>query len=108
MNERRNYSKAFKLEAVRLLELGEIPAAQLARELDIRRNLLYKWRDQFVSKGEHAFAGAGRRARPAAGSGAAPETVAQENARLKRELAALREERDILKKAAAYFAAELK
>jgi transposase-like protein len=34
--------------------------------------------------------------------------VAQENARLKRELAELREERDILKKAAAYFAAELK
>jgi len=36
MNERRNYSKAFKLEAVRLLALGEIPAARLARGLDIR------------------------------------------------------------------------
>ncbi len=108
MTERRNYSKAFKHEAVRLLELGEIPAAQLARELGIRRNLLYKWRDQLVSKGERAFSGPGQRSRPAAGAEVAPETVAQENARLKRELKELREERDILKKAAAYFAAELK
>ncbi len=38
MNERRHYSKAFKLEAVRLLALGEQSAAQLARELGIRRN----------------------------------------------------------------------
>ncbi len=45
MKARKHYSKDFKLEAVRLLLLGEMPAAQLARELGIRRNLLYKWRD---------------------------------------------------------------
>ena len=45
MKERRNFSKAFKIEAVRLLSLEEKPATQLARELDIGCNLLYKWRD---------------------------------------------------------------
>ena len=108
MEERRNYSKAFKLEAVRLLSLGEMPAAQLARELGVRRNQLYKWRDQLAAKGAQAFSGPGRRSsavRPGATHG--EETAAEEIARLKRELAEVREERDILKKAAAYFAREL-
>ena len=103
MNERRNYSKAFKIEAVRLLALGETAAAQLARDLGIRRNQLYKWRDQLSSKGDKAFGGAGRRPRA---EGVA-ETAAAEIARLQRELSDMREERDILKKAAAYFAREL-
>ena len=106
MNERRNYSKAFKIEAVRLLGLGDQPAAQLARELGIRRNLLYKWRDQLSVKGDVAFAGPGRRPRGAASAERA-ETMAEANARLTRELADTREERDILKKAAAYFARDL-
>ena len=50
MATRRTYSKAFKIEAVRLLGLGEKPAAQLALELGIRRNQLYKWRDQLEGK----------------------------------------------------------
>ncbi len=110
MEERRNYSKAFKLEAVRLLSLGDVPAAQLARELGVRRNQLYKWRDQLADKGDKAFSGPGRRAgsasckAPAAG---ANETAAAKIARLERELSEVREERDILKKAAAYFAREL-
>ena len=103
MNERRNYSKAFKIEAVRLLELGEAPAAQVARELGIRRNQLYKWRDEMSAKGDAAFSGSGRRPRAPRDA----ETAQEEIARLKRELAEVREERDILKKAAAYFAREL-
>jgi transposase len=103
MEERRNYSKAFKIEAVRLLALGEMLAAQLARKLGIRRNQLYKWRDELSSKGDKAFKGPGRRPRAACGS----ETSAEEIARLKRELAEMREERDILKKAVAHFAREL-
>ena len=111
MEERRHYSKAFKVEAVRLLDLGEKPAAQLARELGIRRNLLYKWREQVIGKGDGAFSGPGHRARAKSGTsssgGSSSETKIEEIARLKRELAATREERDILKKAAAYFAREL-
>ena len=104
MTERKNYSKDFKVEAVRLLGLGEMPAAQLARELGVRRNQLYKWQTQLSAKGGSAFSGPGR-GKP---DSSVPEGPAAEIARLKRELAAVSEERDILKKAAAYFAAELK
>ena len=72
-------------------------ASELALELGIRRNQLYKWKDQLGSKGEKAFRGPGRK----------PATEESEVARLKRELEKVTEERDILKKAAAYFAREL-
>ena len=94
---RKTFSKAFKIEAVRLLGLGEKPASQLAQELGIRRNQLYKWRDRIDGKGDAAFRGPGR----------APASEESEIARLKRELERVREERDILKKAAAYFARDL-
>lgn len=97
MGTRQRFSKEFKLEAVRLLELGQKPAAQLALELGVRRNQLYKWKEQLAGKGETAFGGPGRK--PAQQDG--------EVARLKRELAKVTEERDILKKAVAYFAREL-
>ncbi len=98
MATRRSYSKSFKIEAVRLLGLGEKPASQLALELGIRRNQLYKWRDQVQGKGgDAAFRGPGR----------LPASEESEIARLKRELERVREERDILKKAAAYFARDL-
>ena len=46
MSKRQSFSREFKLEALRLLELGEKPAADLARELGVPRNRLYKWRDE--------------------------------------------------------------
>jgi transposase len=96
MSKRRSYSREFKLEAVRLLKLGEKPAADLARELGVPRNQLYKWRDQLLSKEvDAAFPGQGRR------RGADAELAA-----LKRENARLQEENEILKKAARYFARE--
>ena len=54
MGTRQRFSKDFKLEAVRLLELGQKPAVQLALELGIRRNQLYKWKEQLAGKGETA------------------------------------------------------
>lgn len=42
--ERQTFSREFKLEAVRLMEEGKKPPAELARELGIRRNQLYKWK----------------------------------------------------------------
>jgi len=42
--KRQTFSREFKLEAVRLLDEGKKPPAELARELGIRRNQLYKGR----------------------------------------------------------------
>jgi transposase-like protein len=61
------------------------------------RNQLYKWKEQLSQRGVRAFPGSGR------GSGGNDEL-----ARLRKELEKVKEERDILKKAAAYFAKELK
>ncbi|WP_353163317.1 transposase [Salinisphaera shabanensis] len=55
MTERQTFSAEFKREAVRLLESGDRKAAALARDLGVRRNLLYKWRDEIRSKGDDAF-----------------------------------------------------
>jgi transposase len=90
----RRFSREFKLEALRRLATREKPATQLAAELGIRRNMLLKWRDQLRAKGDAAFGGAGRPLKSAQG----------ELAHLRAELERITEERDILKKAAAYFA----
>ena len=45
MRKRSQFTREFKQEAVRLLEEGNKPAAELARELGIRRNQLYKWKE---------------------------------------------------------------
>ena len=46
MNKRKDFSPEFKREAVRLLDAGQKPATDLARELGIRRNQLYKWKEE--------------------------------------------------------------
>ena len=96
MGQRQRFTKEFKLEAVRLLKQSGRPAAEVARELGLPRNRLYKWAAQLEGHGAGAFPGSGRQP--------APE---DELGRLRRENARLTEERDILKKAAAYFAKEL-
>lgn len=96
--QRARFTREFKLEAVRLLALGQKPATQLALELGIARNQLYKWQTQLKKTGEtRAFHGPGRR----------PLSEQSEVERLKRELKQVTEERDILKKAATYFAKAL-
>jgi len=97
MRKRQTFSQAFKTEAVRLLERGDRPAAELARELGVKRNQLYKWQREVQTHGAQAFPGQGR-----------PPKPVEELARLKQELARVTEERDILKKAATYFARESK
>jgi transposase len=96
MTKRTTYSKEFKVEAVRLLEVGDKKPADLARELGVSRNKLYQWREQLRGKSlDNAFPGSGRRG---------PESA--ELARLRRENERLREDVAILKKAAKYFAKE--
>ena len=94
MTKAKTYSKEFKIEAVRLMHLNDKPVVQLALELGVRRNQLYKWEAQLERNGGASF---GRLGRP-------PKSDESEVSRLRRELANVTEERDILKKAAAYFA----
>jgi len=78
---------------VRLLELGQKPATQLALELGVARNRLYKWQTQLKENGG-VFRTPGR------------PKLSEENevSRLKRELKRVTEELEILKKAETYFA----
>jgi transposase len=96
MTKRKKFTSEFKREAVRLMESSEKPSSEVARELGVRRNQLYKWKEQLDKRGAGAFPGKGRGG-----------TQGDEVARLRRELERVKEERDILKKAAAYFAKEL-
>jgi len=88
----KRYSREFKLEAVRLASLGEKPKTQIARDLGIRVNQLRKWRLDFELEDRTA--------------GTAKTTVgAEDDLRgLRRENQRLREEIELLKKAAIYFA----
>lgn len=94
---RKTFSPEFKREAVRLLESGDKESAQLARELGVRRNQLYKWQKEIRQYGQEAFPGQGQRTR---------NPATNETAALKAENKKLREENEILKKAALYFARE--
>jgi transposase len=96
MEKRQKFTAEFKREAVRLLKTGGKPVAVVARELGIPRNRLYKWAKDLEDKGTKAFAGSGR-----------PKASSDELSVLKRENERLKEEVEILKKAAAYFAREL-
>jgi transposase len=96
MTKRKKYTSEFKREAVRLMEISEKPSSDVARQLGVRRNQLYKWKEQMDKRGAEAFPGMGRRS-----------AQGDEVARLRRELERVKEERDILKKAATYFAKEL-
>jgi len=93
--QRRKFSREFKLEAVKLVKDRGVAVAQAARDLDIHENVLRKWVRELSGDPQHAFPGHGQMK---------PEQ--QEIDRLRKEVAKLRAERDILKKAAAYFARE--
>src|SRR6185295_16465043 len=95
MTKRKGFSGEFKREAVRLLETSQKPPSDLARELGVRRNQLYKWKEQMSKRGEGAFPGSGR------GSGGIDEV-----ARMRKELGRVKADRDIVKRAAASAAKE--
>jgi transposase len=48
----KTYPKEFKLEALRLMESSGRPASEIATQLGIRRNQLYKWKEQMNKKGD--------------------------------------------------------
>jgi transposase len=92
---RRSFSREFKVEAVRLVRERGVSVAQAARDLDLHQNMLRNWVREFGADPAQAFPGQGQMK---------PEQAEIE--RLRREVAKLKAERDILKKAAAYFAKE--
>ena len=93
MGTRRSYTREFKEEAVRLARQPDIGFAKAAQDLGVHVTVIREWAKKLEQEGFDAFRGHGNR------------TEAEgELARLRRENAILREERDILKKAATYFA----
>jgi len=91
---RRQYTEDFKQEAVRLVRESARPVAQVARDLGIPENLLYRWRAQHRQAESQGTTRAGQR------------IEAEELMRLKRELTRVTQERDFLRRAAAFFAKE--
>lgn len=90
MAERKRYTREFKLQAVQRVLEQDRPAAEVARELGVRANLLYRWKAEYLASAE-------------------PDTLprespAEEVRRLRRELKRVRQERDFLKKAVGFFA----
>jgi transposase len=91
-NERKKYSREFKLEALRQTQIMGKSVAEVARELEIPVHQLYKWRSDADRKQAEVFPGSGH---------ATPNTELEA---LRRDNKRLREERDILKKSLGFFA----
>ena len=90
---RTTYTAEYKLSAVKMITDQKLSVAEAARRLDVGENLLRDWRKAFLGRGAAAFPGHGN-----------PTPADDELRRLRAENARLRAERDLLKKAAAYFA----
>jgi transposase-like protein len=93
--ERRRFTREFKLEAVRLIRDRGVSYARASEDLKVHPTQLRGWVKAFSEDPQQAFPGHGQMK---------PEQL--EITRLKREVIRLKAERDILKKAAAYFAKE--
>ena len=92
---RRVYTSQFKREAVELVDREGVSVAEAARRLGVDQTLLRSWKLKFQEQGDRAFPGAGQRT-----------AIEEEVRQLREENARLKMERDILKKATAFFARE--
>ena len=90
---RKTYTREFKIQAVAMLTDQGLSVAEAARRLGVGENCLRLWRAAAKEKGAAAFPGQGN-----------PSPADEELRRLRAEVTRLRAERDLLKKAAAYFA----
>jgi transposase len=93
--ERKKYTPEFKMDAVRLVTEQGYKASEAARNLGVNISTLNRWKKELAAEGTNAFPGKGH---------LSPEK--EELKRLRKENQRLKMERDILKKAAAFFAKE--
>jgi transposase len=94
---RKNFTKEFKDNAVRLLVDGNERISDLSDRLGVSESVLGRWKREAKKAGADAFPGKGNQT-----------AIEEENKRLRKELAKLQEERAILKKAVTFFARETK
>ncbi len=92
---RRSFTAEFKAQAVKLITGQGKSVAEVARDLDLSESLLRGWKRSLAEGGDHAFPGKGN-----------PCAHEEELRRLRAEVKRLTMERDILKKATAFFARE--
>ena len=95
MRQRRKFTREFKVESVRLSRQPGRSVGEVAKSLDIGEGLLRRWREEFASEGSSAFPGSGKQS-----------VLEEEVRRLRAENDRLRMEREILKKATAFFVKE--
>ncbi len=94
--QKNNYPLEFKISSAQLAVDSEQPVAQTARDLGINHNTLHGWIDKYSDSNQTNQKNMSNN----------KATCFEENKRLKKELAMVKQERDLLKKAAAYFAKE--
>ena len=92
VSKRRRYTREFKIETVNLVTGSDYSVTEVAKDLEIHPNTLYKWIHQYSENPSEAFPGKGKQT-----------SEAEELSRLRRENQRLKMERDILKKALAIF-----
>lgn len=90
--KRRKFDRQFKLDAVNLVINGGRSVREVAQDLGIDENVLHRWKRDLTREGSDAFPGKGR---------LSPQE--EELRRLRRELEQVKEDREILKKALAFF-----
>lgn len=91
--QRQVHTAEFKLQAVKMITEQKLSVAEVSRRLGVSASLLHSWKKAFREQGEDAFPGHGKLT-----------PAEDELRRLRAENARLKAERDLLKKAAAYFA----
>jgi len=90
---RRKHSREFKLEAVRQVVDQKRPISEVAKGLGLNASMLARWKSEFEEEARAALTGKGK-----------VKTAEEEVRELRRQLSITEQERDILKKAVAYFA----
>jgi transposase len=89
----KTYTPEFKLQAVKMITDQHLSVAEVARRLGVSESRLHEWKKAVRAKGADAFPGSGHQT-----------PIEEENRRLRAEVKRLEMERDILKKATAFFA----